>query len=398
MSTMNDFHHNAMDFAALAHMEQIRGNLETALPLFEQALEWELKAVAELHEAIEPTYSVLHRSAGHLALDCNQPRLAEKLVAKALAQDPPSEIAEELRDLLEQVNFRRHLGLKGVELGIDEVQMSLSGREVGLGVVKFSELSGRIDDSSKLIARIAERRNRTPFREGRRSKRSIDHDHPVFISAPRAASFAVTLKLGLAHQPPLPGILDTTGIVDEFMDLMELVNGSEIAEIEHRISDTAYLRNFLGLAKKIAPDGERIRQVGFSVLRGSMGERVVEVTTPRAALFPPTSDRSSSGRAETVEIQGTLHHADATRRSRNTIGIIGNDQTEYTVEVPQGLMNDVVRPMWGSVVIVRGTPIPKRKSRVILLRDIWPIDEDSSRVSASHLPNRPQNLQFEPSN
>ena len=106
MSAMNDFHHKAMDLAALAHLEQIRGDLDSAQPLFEQALEWELKAVAELGEPIEPTYSVLHRSAGHLALDCNQPRLAEKLVAKALAQDPPTEIAEELRELLEQVYLR----------------------------------------------------------------------------------------------------------------------------------------------------------------------------------------------------------------------------------------------------------------------------------------------------
>ena len=108
MSAMNDFHHEAMEYAELGLVERIRGNPEKAHPLFEKALEWELKAVAELNEPIEPTYSVLHRSAGTLALDCKQYRLAEKLAAKALAQDPPAEIAEELRELLEQV----YLGMK----------------------------------------------------------------------------------------------------------------------------------------------------------------------------------------------------------------------------------------------------------------------------------------------
>ena len=106
MSVMNDCHDKAMEYAETALVQRIRGNPDKARPLFEQALEWELKAVAELDEPIEPTYSVLHRSAGTLALDCKQYRLAEKLAA--LAQDLPTEIAEELRELLEQV----YLGMK----------------------------------------------------------------------------------------------------------------------------------------------------------------------------------------------------------------------------------------------------------------------------------------------
>ena len=49
--------------------------------------------------------SVLHRSAASLALECGALREAERLIAAALSGDPPDEIAEELRDLLEQVYF-----------------------------------------------------------------------------------------------------------------------------------------------------------------------------------------------------------------------------------------------------------------------------------------------------
>jgi hypothetical protein len=47
----------------------------------------------------------LHRSAAALALECGVLREAERLIAAALSGDPPNEIAEELRDLLEQVYF-----------------------------------------------------------------------------------------------------------------------------------------------------------------------------------------------------------------------------------------------------------------------------------------------------
>lgn len=109
MSPLDKLHDQAMEAAFLADLERRRGNEEQAAKLFDEALDLELKAIAEMTTPIEPTWSILHRSAGWLALDCNQPRKAEQLAAKALAEGPPAEIAEELRDLMEQINLRRHL-------------------------------------------------------------------------------------------------------------------------------------------------------------------------------------------------------------------------------------------------------------------------------------------------
>lgn len=107
MSKVNEFHNKAMEFAEHGLLARIRGNSEAALPFFEQALEAEVAAIESMDEYVEPTFSVLHRSAGALALDCNQLRRAEKLAARALAHDPPPVIAAELRDLLEQVHLRQ---------------------------------------------------------------------------------------------------------------------------------------------------------------------------------------------------------------------------------------------------------------------------------------------------
>jgi hypothetical protein len=48
----------------------------------------------------EPTRSMLHRSAASLAVKCCQLREAERLIGRALAGNPPPDIADELRDLL----------------------------------------------------------------------------------------------------------------------------------------------------------------------------------------------------------------------------------------------------------------------------------------------------------
>ena len=107
MSAMNDYHDKAMEAAFLADLARNRdGDEARAAELFALALDLELKALAELTEPVEPTYSVFHRSASWLEMDGNQPRLAEKLACKALAGEPPAQVAEELRELLGQAGAR----------------------------------------------------------------------------------------------------------------------------------------------------------------------------------------------------------------------------------------------------------------------------------------------------
>src|SRR3954447_9391023 len=118
MSTASDLHDQAMVHVDEAFVARHRGDIERAQEHSQKALRLEIAAAEEFRDSFttEPTRSVLYRSAATIALDCGQHREAERLIATALAGSPPYEIAEELRDLLEQVNFERHLKLRGVML------------------------------------------------------------------------------------------------------------------------------------------------------------------------------------------------------------------------------------------------------------------------------------------
>ena len=369
MNASNDLHRRSMDVSALALMDRMRGNPDNALGLFRQALELELAAIAELKEPIEPTFSVLHRSAATLALDSNQPRQAEKLVAYALAHEPPPEIADELRDLLDQINCQRHLELRGVVLQEEEIQLSFSGADVGFGIASATEVQNRITDSSRLIYRIAERQSRRPFRDRGGTTNLIKKRFEPFLSLPRAASYSVTLRFGRpTDQLSFPGMLGTLDVLNEFMDLMGLVNNNTISEIRNRIPEPPYLRNFLGLAKMIAPDGERIRQVGFTTIT-SEGKRFVSVTRPASELPPPAAIELPVPEAELVEVRGVLRYADAIRN--NQIKVVDSRRKSHNVEVPEGMMADIVRPLWDSPIVVKGL----RKGNLITLPDIQKDDE-----------------------
>lgn len=110
MNSIQDLHREAMRLADEAERLQRAGDQRAAYQLWSRAFECERQAAQ--HSAadlsLEPTRSVLHRSAASLALECGKYREAERLIATALAGNPPDEIAEELRDLLEKVYFDRH--------------------------------------------------------------------------------------------------------------------------------------------------------------------------------------------------------------------------------------------------------------------------------------------------
>lgn len=353
MSTVRDLHNQAMDLAERAILERIRGNMDVNIQLHKEALELELAAIAEMDkygETAEPTWSVLHRSAGWMAFNSKQYRRAEQIACKALAGEPHPEIAEELRDLWEQANSYRHLELRGVELGLDEMQVSLAGAEVGWGFVGFNEFNVRVENALSLLGRIVERRAGKPYRDRGRVSPDIDERYRTYISTPRAGSFAVSVKLSSPiEQLSFPETLDTPEVVDEFMHLVELVNDSQLDAIRKRIPDPAYQRNFLALAKKIAPDGKRISQVGFTVVR--LGEqRSVAFTRPAADIKAVAiTQKSEPAPAIPQPLIGMLLGADATRADGDRIKIVDDDRKTHELRVREGL-GDIVRPMWDTRV------------------------------------------------
>ncbi len=95
-------HQDAMELVDQAVLARRRGNLETAQE-FTKAAFLKEQAAADLTAPqldLEPRRSVLHRSAAALAIACSELRAAEKLIGRALAGNPPANIADELRDLL----------------------------------------------------------------------------------------------------------------------------------------------------------------------------------------------------------------------------------------------------------------------------------------------------------
>lgn len=102
MRMAETLHREAMDLAERAETFRLGGDSSSAEKSLRQAFEKERAAALEVSKQgdLEPTRSVLLRSAASLALECRDPEESERLATLALRGHPPAEIAKELEDLL----------------------------------------------------------------------------------------------------------------------------------------------------------------------------------------------------------------------------------------------------------------------------------------------------------
>lgn len=359
--TLKKVHREAMMLAQEAIVFRELGNETEAISLFRKAFELEKEAALKLLTEFdaEPTRGILFRSAATLAMDCGEYREAEQLVNHGLAGNISDEMADELRDLYEDINMGRHLKLGEVELSSSEIQMSLSGNEVGYGIINSNEFIGRYKKFELLAFRTAERKAGKPYRTGGKTQSDIKDSFQTFLTVPRAASFAVTIRLGRSQGVQLDAFEGNViqKVIDEIMEGIKLVNDGEEESLQERIKDENYLQNFISLTKAIAPDGDRVTQVGFTVKRGGQ-EVSLGLVRSRKDISGLVGNKEFEEDSFTVE--GTLRVADA---NKNTVEIYESSGKRYKLDVPEGL-NDIVKEYWDTEVFAFVSR-KKRKYRLL---------------------------------
>jgi len=377
MSEIERLHEDAMNLVELALIQKSLNNFESARDYFIRAYKLDVKAAQLIKDKndLEPTRSLILRSAASLAVECEMFREAEQLIAFALSGMPPDDLAEELRDMSEEVNFERHLKLRGIDLEPNEFQMSIAGDIISFGLAPIDEFIDRIKTTETLIYRTAERKQKLDFKESGHIHKSVKRGLKLFVSVPRAASFAITFRIGRDdNQPLLPDAsFDfSQQVIDELITCFDLINRNQEEILKEKIPQKPYYRNFIALAKKIAPDGHNVKMVGFtSKYKGIIKQ--IALTKPQNEIPVQLDAEKDNTEHKIVEIVGRLKYADSTSKT-NKIKLINdkNKKDKYMVIVPEGMMTDIVKPLWDEKVIIKG----EKKGRSILLYDIQPVNED----------------------
>lgn len=368
-----------MDIAEEAFFAKRRGEEVTAVELFSKALTLELEAANSLtiHIKNEPTRSILFRSSAALAQNANQFELAERLIANGLAGFPPPEIKEELKNLYEDINFMRHLSLKGMSLANDQWIMSIYGNATKYGATAAEQLMTRVDRLSSLFYRTVERLLKLPYRTSGGVSKEIKDDYGLFINAFAARSFAVSFQVGrpdpqLVLLPDMrkKKVIEPAEVVDEILSCFELFEGDNKDELKQKFEEEVYFDNFIGLAKQMAPDGDDIKMVGFNTVRGKQ-EKPVTLRKSRRKVkkIDDNKDQPSKPKNE-ISLCGILMHANSPIKGKfGSVKLWSPEgKKAYTIHVPIALMKDVVQPFYEESVAIHCLIIDQK----IILEEIAP--------------------------
>lgn len=366
MSSVKELHRQAMRLAEKAFIARNMGDYKTAEEIAREAFVLEAKAAEQIPVDIgnEPTRSILYRSAASLAYQGGKLYEAQRLAAQGLAGYPPSQIAQELKGLLDQITFELSLLSKNVRVEPEEFQLTMSGASVGWGFILYDEFIRRIQTLRSLIDRTSQRlMGREYQRRGRISSKYRIYS-PV-ISTPKAGSFAISIKLTQPESQQLSLFFSASDLISEIIHGIDMVNAEEYENLRQYIKNEAYYRNFIAAVKVLAPDGEKIRVVNFSGARAS-----ASLTKTRGAIHLPIDDETKDEeKKEPITVTGRMDYADS--RSKNMIGLTDESGKHYDIHVSEG-MEDLVRSYFGELVTVHGLTHDKKK---IYLTDIHSAEE-----------------------
>jgi len=377
---VKQLHREAMKFADEADLAKLFGERAKFLQLTKQAFEKE-KAAADLMKDIdvEPSRGVLHRSAATLAWRCGLFDQSEKLIYRALAGNPRSDIEWQLKDLLGTVNLAK----EGIHLGEGQLLFSLHGSQIGYGKAAVEELTSRAPSIATML-RISATSALKDVRDAVSRKQPELGDIPVFIEGLAAGSCIVKLRLGEPIQESLPGFGRFNDAIKPFLENMNLLEQGETYELEKTIDDPIEFRDFVKASIELAPDGEKISSVKFqSVIDGHL--KVVSLHTTQSTLEGLQLPRvpSVESRLEVTEQAivktGVLRVGNALDNEVKTLCILATDgEGNWHIEGTEDLKDEIVRQYFKRRIVVHG----KRMKRANVVRHILVNRKEDVRLDA----------------
>lgn len=103
MEIASDLHHSAMDFVERAHRLRANGDPIAAVKAYREALRREREAAELVPKDLEPSRSILYRSAATIAVCCGDLDEALRMAEAGLAGAPSAEIHDDLQAIQQQI-------------------------------------------------------------------------------------------------------------------------------------------------------------------------------------------------------------------------------------------------------------------------------------------------------
>ena len=372
MNTLEALHDEAMDLAEEAFSAKRSGEAERARALFRESLARESQVVEMVKARFdyEPTRSIILLGAASLASNTGELDLAKRLAYMGLSGTPPDNVRDDLEHLLSETTMELEAAAAARELPSTAIGLAIDGSAVVADYTEAEPFVSRVTSLARLFRRTYERVRGEPYRETGCPNLAVRVASRPFMSLTQPGSYRVTLRFGV--QGELPVIGTSQQAIQDLMGKLEVLQSQGLGALDAAIPDPAYRNNFVGLAKRLAPDGRHVSSV---LLAANVGEEVstlpLSQDLQRIPVRPIARGRHP-GKGKPVEVMGLLRHASKEEDEESSIRLVDEGGKRHVILVPTGMMNDIVKPLWDEQVRVTGMKV----GRLITMENITPVSTD----------------------
>lgn len=383
MSTVRELHDRAMKLAEELLVARKNGVSDPrVLSIAKEAYDAELAAATLAFDRAtsSATRMILLRSAAHLAREAREWSSGLDLAMRALGDETLRAHRVELLRVLDTLRTYEHLSVAGVDLSDTEVQLSIAGSEAAPGFARAEEVTRRVNNVRKLLVRNSMRRLGQPFDAATPKSRLFREAFTPYLSLPRAASYAITMRFGVHEQTELPlaGVEETpTPSIAESID--ELVRNAKdyakggLTALRQSIQDEDYAKATAGLLRDLSPDNKRIQTVGLTVFRNGRADPIAlpardAFDPPRASGMPRATDGQALPSHE-LDVLGRLLEGSAKRPTKAHATIVEDDGREIVIHYDEATHGDVVDGYWKHRVKARIRRVQREQWLLVDIED-----------------------------
>ncbi len=379
MTTVRELHDRAMELADEMLTARARGRRRQANALAVEAFEAELRAatLAFDRDTSAPTRIILLRSMASLAREARVYEAGIDLAIRALADESLREQRTEIFRIVETLRTYEHLNVEGVTLQDTDIQLTLAGPAAAPDFARSDEVLNRVEKFRLLVVRDAMRKTGLPYEKSSPRTHQFRSVFTPYLSTPRAASFAVTLKFGVDEQGELDLFRDMAAesgtkkrpprasrVLDDVIASARAYAEGGPMGLRRVIPDESYAKNAASLLRELSPDARGIVTVGLTIVRKG---RIVPVHLPeRNAFDGVTPNGSAGGGAEALppiqeSVVGTLLEGNAINAERAHATVVADGGRRIKFEYDEASHGDIIDGYWKHRVRVRLRRIAARR-------------------------------------
>lgn len=337
------------------------------------------------HLDAEPTRAVLFRSAGSLAMRLGEWRMAERLAAEGLAGDPHPTFAEDLRQLLQTIEYRRRLAQRNLSVQTASLLVSFDkGDQVSGPRIKPSLRSKRSLAIEAMMLDMIWYLNRPT--EGARPKHLPTDLRLVYeLNEIDRSNGLCAVEMELACKTPnvlFPELQESPAqaIVDAVYKAMAWIqdDGTQHAAVFGGRPDRAL--QFAARARDFMPDGQHVSQMtvsknGYEQLIVNRKAGTISLQDLRHRLQPELyEDRSISITTQGILTRGDIGKQEIVVQSSPGLKAHPELESKKNVKVDKNL-EGIVREYFGQEVEATLERHANRPDEWVLA-DIRSLDDD----------------------